>query len=57
MEVGCLFVWYSGPNKPSVFATMAPFSCGGHGDTFGHYHYHAPPLCLPPARTWQFLTC
>ena len=24
-------------------------NCGGHGDTFGHYHYHAPPLCLPPA--------
>eukprot|EP00439_Symbiodinium_sp_Y106_P029403 s7913_g3.t1 len=21
-------------------------NCGGHGDTFGHYHYHAPPLCL-----------
>lgn len=20
--------------------------CGGHGDTYGHYHYHAPPLCL-----------
>eukprot|EP00438_Fugacium_kawagutii_P013667 Skav213140 [mRNA] locus=scaffold107:466615:469372:+ [translate_table: standard] len=21
-------------------------NCGGHGDTYGHYHYHAPPLCL-----------
>ncbi|CAE7895356.1 unnamed protein product [Symbiodinium microadriaticum] len=21
-------------------------NCGGHGDQFGHYHYHAPPLCL-----------
>ncbi|CAJ1342397.1 unnamed protein product, partial [Effrenium voratum] len=21
-------------------------NCGGHGDSFGHYHYHAPPLCL-----------
>ena len=20
--------------------------CGGHGDSYGHYHYHAPPLCL-----------
>lgn len=35
-------------------------SCGGHGDTYGHYHYHAPPLCLmsslglpvPPLGTW-----
>ena len=35
-------------------------SCGGHSDTFGHYHYHAPPLCLlkslgipvPNASSW-----
>ena len=35
-------------------------NCGGHGDTYGHYHYHAPPLCLmkslglpvPKKGTW-----
>ena len=31
---------------PGEGMTWVIDNCGGHGDTFGHYHYHAPPLCL-----------
>ena len=31
---------------PGEGMTWVMDNCGGHGDTFGHYHYHAPPLCL-----------
>ena len=31
---------------PGEGMTWVIDNCGGHGDTFGHYHYHAPPICL-----------
>ncbi|CAE7736768.1 unnamed protein product [Symbiodinium sp. CCMP2456] len=46
---------------PGEGMTWVIDNCGGHGDTFGHYHYHAPPICLlrslgvpvPEAAWWK----
>ena len=39
-------LWVSSPDVFQEGWTWLFDNCGGHGDTYGHYHYHAPPLCL-----------
>ena len=48
MSCKCLyeFLWVSLPELFQEGWTWLFDNCGGHGDTYGHYHYHAPPLCL-----------